>query len=110
MYFGGNWTALNLMETLEDVTVNIASKQVYEFDTILSLTHHIHYLKGTLDTLNTEQLTIRDNYSYDHPNLKAEDDWQIFLNTICLEANTFMDLAKTFDDSILDTFLRKKIW
>lgn len=109
VYFGGNWTASNLKTALEDVTLNMASKQVFEFNTILTLTYHIHYyLKGTLDAINTGELTIRDKYSFDHPNLETEDDWQAFLNTMWEEAKTFIDLIKSLDDTILDTYLAQE--
>lgn len=109
VYFGGNWTASNLKTTLEDVTLKMASKQVYEFNTILTLTYHIHYyLKGTLEAINTGELTIRDKYSFDHPNLETEDDWQAFLNTMWEEAKTFIDVIKSLDDSVLDTYLAQE--
>lgn len=109
VYFGGNWTASNLKSALEGVTLQMASKQVFQFNTILTLTYHIHYyLKGTLDAINTGELTIRDKYSFDHPNLETENDWQEFLNTMWLEANTFIDLIKSLDDSVLDTYLAQE--
>ena len=48
VYFGGNWTASNFTDTLEGVTLDIASKKVNDLNTILGLTYHIHYYLGNI--------------------------------------------------------------
>jgi hypothetical protein len=103
-YFGGNWTASNFKDALKDVTLDIAQKKVSHLNTILTLTYHIHYyLKGTMDALKTGDLTIRDKYSFDHPTLQNEIEWQDFQDTIWKEAKEFIALIEALEDEILDT-------
>ncbi len=79
VYFGGNWTASNFKDTIEDVTLEIATKKINDLNTILALSYHIHYyLKGTMDALKDGNLTIRDKYSFDHPTLESETEWEDF--------------------------------
>ncbi|HHH49569.1 MAG TPA: DUF1572 domain-containing protein, partial [Saprospiraceae bacterium] len=40
-HFGGNWTDVNLRDTLEDVTWQQATTQVYSFNTIATLVFHL---------------------------------------------------------------------
>lgn len=105
VYFGGNWTASNFKDTLEGVTLEIASKKVNNLNTILALTFHIHYyLKGTMDALNTGNLIIRDKYSFDYPELKTESEWQEFQNNLWEEAKEFIVLIENLDDASLNTY------
>lgn len=109
VYFGGNWTASNLQTHLKDVTLEMATKKVNGFNTILALSFHIHYyLKGTMDVLKGSELTIRDKFSFNHPIIKSEADWQKFQNNMWLEAKEFISLIEKLDDSVLDTFLAEE--
>ncbi|BAO77014.1 hypothetical protein [Winogradskyella sp. PG-2] len=109
VYFGGNWTASNFKDTLEGVTLEVATKKVGNLNTILTLTFHIHYyLKGTMDALKNGELTIRDKYSFDHPNIKNEAEWQDFQNNLWIEAKEFIALIETLEDNVLETFLAEE--
>ena len=41
VYFGGNWTSVNLKENLADVTWQQAITKVYSFNTIAALVYRI---------------------------------------------------------------------
>src|SRR6187401_335158 len=43
VHFGGNWTSVNLKETLSDVDWQQATTKVYSFNTIAALVYHINY-------------------------------------------------------------------
>lgn len=106
VYFGGNWTASNFKDTLESVTLEMATKKVGDLNTILTLTYHIHYyLKGTMDAFKTGDLTIRDTYSFNHPTLNNEKEWQQFQNNMWKVAKEFIILIEKLNDDILGTFL-----
>lgn len=110
VYFGGNWTASNLMAVLDDVSLDKASTKVKDLNTILALSFHIHYyLKGTMDGIKNGELTIRDKFSFDHPTLSTESDWQDFKNTMWAEAKEFILLIEKLDDQLLHSdFIDKK--
>lgn len=109
VYFGGNWTASNLKDQLKDVDFQMATYTIAELNTILSLTFHIHYyLKGTMDVLKGGDLTIRDQYSFDHPQLQNEEEWQAFLSNIWTEAKEFIAHIEALEDDILETYLAEE--
>lgn len=83
VFFGGNWTSSNLKDQLSNVTLKEASFKVEKCNTILALTYHIsYYIAGVLEVFKNKPLIIKDKYSYDHPKLKSEDEWQNMLNEI----------------------------
>ena len=43
LFFGGNWTSVNMKDTLENVDWKQANKQVHCFNTIAALVFHINY-------------------------------------------------------------------
>ena len=43
VHFGGNWTAVNLRDSLAEVTWQQATTQVHGFNTIATLVYHTHY-------------------------------------------------------------------
>jgi hypothetical protein len=57
-----------------------------------------------MDALKTGDLTIRDKFSFNHPELKKEAEWQEFQNNIWEEAKEFIVLIENLDDDLLDTY------
>ncbi|WP_400078998.1 DUF1572 domain-containing protein [Winogradskyella sp. R77965] len=109
VYFGGNWTASNLKDTIKDVTLEMAVKRVNNLNTILALTYHIHYyISGTMDVLKGGDLTIRDKFSFEHPTIQSETEWKDFQTTIWSEAKEFITLIEKLDNTILETFLEEE--
>ena len=43
VYFGGNWTSVNLKETLADVNWQQAARKVYSFNNLARLVYHMNY-------------------------------------------------------------------
>ena len=90
VHFGGNWSDSNLKEVLIDVTLEEALTKIGSLNTILALTFHLkYYVDGVLSVLEGGALTIRDKFSYDHPDLKDEHEWQAFLEEFWEAANRF---------------------
>ena len=110
VYFGGNWTAMNLKDTLQDVTLVTATLKISGLNTILGLAYHIHYyLKGTMDVLKGRPLLIRDKFSFDQPKLRTEIEWQVFRNNLWNEAKEYIGIIEAFDNDLLHTtFVKEK--
>ncbi len=73
VHFGGNWTAVNLKDTLADVSLEEATTKVGSLNTILALVYHInYYVTAILKVLNGGPLDASDKFSYDHPNPASE--------------------------------------
>jgi len=109
--FGGNWTYSNLKEHLEDVTWEQATKRVESFNTIAALTYHInYYVIGAIDVLQGKPLLIKDKYSFDHPSIKSETDWNKIKDSLFNDANKFTNLVEKLPDSKLPEIFENKKW
>ena len=102
LHFGGNWTSVNLQQTLNDVTWNQATTRVYNLNTIAALIYHMHYyVDAQIKVLQNEPLTAKDKFSFDHPPIQSEQDWQELLNKIWERAKIFISLIEQMPESRL---------
>lgn len=110
VYFGGNWTSVNLKDTLTGVTMQQATTQVDSLNTIVKLVYHInYYINAVSKVLQGEPLNAKDKFSFDHPAINSEDDWQNLLNKTWTDAENFAALIGQLPDSKLEeTFIDEK--
>ena len=102
IYFGGNWTASNLKDNLEGITWQEATIQVYSFNTIAALTYHIdYYVSAILGVLKEQPLTAKDQYSFDHPSILSQEDWDALLNKTLADAEDLASLVEQLPESKL---------
>lgn len=81
VYFGGNWTSSNLQAALKDVSWQHAIANVNSFNSIAALVFHTsYYVRAVAKVLEGEVLNAHDKFSFDHPPVQSEDDWQQLLN------------------------------
>lgn len=108
--FGGNWTCSNLKDNLADVTWQQATTQVYAFNTIATLVYHTNYYVGAaMKVLQGEPLNSKDEYSFNHPPIRSQGDWEKFLETTRAEAEIFANLVEQLPESKLwEDFADKK--
>ena len=106
--FGGNWTAVNLKETLSDVTWQEATQKVNSFNTIAVLVYHInYYVSAVLKVLQGEALNASDKYSFSlEPILNAED-WERLLLKTWREAELFASLIEQLPEEKLSEDLQE---
>ena len=110
VYFGGNWTSVNLKDSLADVTWQQAITQVYSFNTIATLVYHINYfVSAVLEVLQGEPLNAHDKYSFDHPPILSQQDWEKILDKIWADVENFASLIEQLPESKLwEDFSDKK--
>lgn len=110
VYFGGNWTSVNLKETLAGVTWQQATTKVYSFNTIATLVYHTnYYISAVSRVLQGEPINAHDKYSFDHPPIRSQEDWENLLATTWQDAESFASLIERFPASRLDeTFVDEK--
>lgn len=102
VYFGGNWTSINLTKTLADVSWQQATTQVHDFNTIATLVYHINYfVDAVLTVLQGEQLTAHDKYSFDLPPILSQQDWEKLLDKTWINAKTFAGLVEQLPENKL---------
>lgn len=83
VYNGGNWTWVNLHDTLKDVTWQQATTKVQDMNTIAVLTYHMgYYVAAILNVLRGNPLDSKDELSFNHPPINSEADWQAMCNAI----------------------------
>ena len=110
VYFGGNWTAVSLKESLADVTWQQATTKVYSFNTIATLVYHTtYYVSAVLKVLQGEPLQAKDAYSFNHPPIYAQQDWEGLLSKTWTDAERFACLVELLPESKLwEDFSDKK--
>ena len=110
VYFGENWTAVNLKENLADVTWQQAITKVYSFNTIAVLVYHINYfVDAIMKVLQGGPLEAHDKYSFDHAPIASREDWEKLLNKIWEDAERCASLIKQMPENKLgETFSDEK--
>jgi len=102
VHFGGNWTWSNLKDNLDGVTWQQATTQVHSFNTIATLVYHTHYfVHAALQVLKGKPLDAHDKYSFDHPPIHSQQDWENFLQKVWADAEDFAQEAEKLPESKL---------
>ncbi len=105
VHFGGNWTSVNLKETLTGITWQQAIRKVDSFNTIVALLYHMNYYVDVVTkVLQGRLLDAHDKFSFDHPSINAEEDWQKLLAKTFADAENFAKLIEELPESKLGEF------
>lgn len=110
VFFGGNWTWSNLKDQLEGVTWQQATQKTNDLNTILALTYHIYYyVEALLKVVDGKPLDSKDKYSFDHPLVASENDWEEFKAKVFDDVTRLTEKIAEIPDSDLDqTFVDPK--
>ena len=99
----GHWVSTNLKTQLADVTWQQANTKIGNLNTILALTFHInYYVDGLNNLLEGGTLDIRDKYSFDHPVVQSEEDWEKLKTKSWVDAEKFASLVEQMSDEKLE--------
>lgn len=95
VHFGGNWTSVNLKDSLADITWEEATRKIETLNTIAALVFHCnYYISNVLKVLQGEPLNARDSYSFDLPPIHSEADWNRLKQKTLAEAESFATLIE----------------
>jgi DinB family protein len=110
VHFGGNWTASNLKQHLLDLTWQQATTKIPSFNTIVALVYHMNYYVSTIiKVLQGGPLDASDKYSFDHPPISSQHDWENLLDKTWADAETLAALIEQLPDAKLgENFLDGK--
>jgi uncharacterized damage-inducible protein DinB len=90
VYFGKNWTDVNLKDSLDGVDWELATTQIYSCNTIATLVYHMnYYVKGVLQVFRGGTLEISDKYAFDCPPVKNQEDWENLQKQVFADAEAF---------------------
>lgn len=109
LYFGGNWTCSSIQQQVNDISWEHAQKSVNGLNSIATLVFHMHYYtKAITEVLKGNPLNAKDEWSFNNPNIKSENDWKTFLDTMWTEAETFAKLVEKLPDTTLDNYFTEE--
>ncbi|MEY4926858.1 MAG: hypothetical protein RI894_1294 [Bacteroidota bacterium] len=110
VHFGGNWTGANLKEHLLDVSWQQATTEVANFNTIATLVYHSnYYVSAALSVFRGEPLTAKDKYSFGHPPINSQEDWEGLLARVWEETEALaVFLEKMPESQLWETFADEK--
>lgn len=103
VHFGGNWTSVNLKDSLAGVSWQQATTKVYSFNTIAVLVFHMnYYISLVTKVLQGGPLDGSDKYSFDLPPILSQEDWQKLLDKTWADAENFAGLIEQLPESRLE--------
>src|SRR6185437_15524564 len=103
VFYGGNWTDVNLKDSLSEVTWKDATKSVGSLNTISSLVYHInYYLSAVLKVLQGGPLDAHDKDSFKCPEILSQLNWDKLKNKVFADVETLACLIEKLPE--------KQIW
>lgn len=103
VHFGGNWTWVNLKDTLTDVTWQQATTKLHGFNTIAALVFHTNYFirSAVLPVLQARPLDAHDKFSWDATPIQSKEDWDTLVRQSLEDAEATARIIETLPESIL---------
>jgi hypothetical protein len=102
VHFGGNWTSINLKESLSDISWRQTIIKFGSLNTIAALVFHInYYVSAVLKVLQGGMLDAHDKYSFDLPPIQSQDDWEKLLSKTWVDAENFASLIEKLPEAKL---------
>ena len=110
VHFGGNWTFVNLKDTLADITWQEATTQYQDSNTIATLLFHInYYINPVARVLQGEPLNASDKFSFDCPTITSQEEWEHLVQKTLDEAEQFAkEIEKLEESKLFEVFSEEK--
>ncbi|HMO63059.1 MAG TPA: DUF1572 domain-containing protein [Ferruginibacter sp.] len=110
VHTGGNWTSVNLQDTLAGVDWKMATTTVQHCNSIAALVFHInYYVSEVLKVLQGHPLQAHDTYSFLLPPLRGPEDWEKLLQKTFADAEAFARLVENMpDEKLQENFEQEK--
>lgn len=102
VYVGGNWTSVNIKETLSDISWHEATAKVGDMNTIATLVFHInYYIVPVLKVLKGGALQASDKDSFDVFPITSQNDWDALVHKSLNDAEQFANEIEKLDEEKL---------
>jgi hypothetical protein len=106
-YTGGNWTDVNLKDSLDGVTWQQATTSIFSCNTIAALIYHMnYYVRVVTKVLQGHPLDGSDKYAFDVPAIDSAEDWEQLKNTVFSEAENFAKLIEQLPENKFEELFR----
>jgi uncharacterized damage-inducible protein DinB len=99
----GKWIAnTNFKEQITEITYQQATHRIGNLNSIALLTFHInYYLKGLIRVFDGGPLDIKDQYSFDIPEINNDKDWNELRDDFLSHAALFAQKVEQLNDDVL---------
>lgn len=95
VFFGGNWTWVNMKDTLTGISWQQATEKTGSLNTIAVLVYHTHYYVGAiLGVLQGKPLTAHDKYAFDCPPITQASEWEALVQKSLEDAQLLAQLVE----------------
>lgn len=102
VFYGGNWTWVNLRDTLQGISFETAVTKVKEGNSIALLLYHIcYYVTIQRKVLKGFPLEGTDKDSFNMPEIHTQAEWEQLQNRVWSEADEYISLVEQLPDSRL---------
>lgn len=110
--FDGKWVAnTNYQDQLNRLSWQQATTKVNSYNTIALLTFHInYYVEGVLAVFQGGELTIRDKFSFDAPEITSEADWQNLKSSLFSNSEALAKEFEKLSDEQLNAYFVKEAY
>lgn len=104
VFLSGTWIAnTNVKAQIQSVDWQQATQKIADLNSIALLTFHLnYYLNGLLQAFDTGKLDIHDKYSFDMPEMHAEQAWSQLIQDLLMNAEQFANAVEAMDDALFD--------
>jgi uncharacterized damage-inducible protein DinB len=100
VYFGDNWTDVNLKDSLAGVDWELATTQIYSCNSIATLLFHMnYYVSRVLKLFQGQPFDAHDNNAFDHPPVKNQEDWDNLQKLVFADAEAFASQIEKLPES-----------
>ena len=101
----GKWiVGTNFKEQIVNLDWKEAVHKVEDFNTIASLTFHIHYyIAGVIKVLEGGPLDIQDKFSFNSPPITSNQDWRDLANRFCSDSEKIINLVEGMTEEKLQS-------
>lgn len=108
-YFGGNWTDVNLKDTLNGVSWQQATTQVHNCNSIATLLFHMnYYVRVVSKVLLGNPLDGNDKESFHHSPVQSPEDWDQLQQTTFTDAENFARLIERLPEEKFDEIFKNE--
>ncbi|THU38104.1 DinB family protein [Niastella caeni] len=108
-YAGGNWTDVNLKDSLAGVDWELATTQIYSCNTIATLVFHMnYYVSRVLKVFQGQPLDAHDNNAFDLPPINSEEEWESLRDKAFADAEAFANLIEQLPESKFEEIFVKE--
>lgn len=107
----GKWIAnTNFNEQITNTHWKQAIQKIQNLNSIALLTYHVnYYLSGLIQVFEGGNLEIKDEFSFDMPEIKSEADWNKLVDEFICNSEKFVNLVQQMNGDFLNqTFVKEE--